>query len=308
MLKTIFLAIIVSASIDSASIMLGDQTDLHLKATCSADEQVFLPVYGEQLIEDVEVVNRTSVDTVTLADGRVEYNQTLTLTSFHDSLFYIGAQPFVSGNDTLWSDPTLSLDVIQPFEIDTADQAITDIKPVMHAQIWWWGIIRWILLGLGLCGLGIGLYFLIRKIKQLQSGQIQEQAKEPERPAEEIAYEQLDKIRDERVWQSGQTKLYHTQLTAVVREYIGRRFDIHSTEKTSDDTLREMQPVLCSQRDLFQELKKMLQLADLVKFAKWTTTPEENEQALTTAYRFVKETTGAPAEDNAKPEGKEVQQ
>ena len=34
----------------------------------------------------------------------------------------------------------------------------------------------------------------------------------------------------------------------------------------------------------------MLQLADLVKFAKWHTTPDENEQALSTAYEFVKET------------------
>jgi hypothetical protein len=34
----------------------------------------------------------------------------------------------------------------------------------------------------------------------------------------------------------------------------------------------------------------MLQLADLVKFAKWHTTPDENESALTTAYEFVNET------------------
>jgi UDP-N-acetylmuramoyl-L-alanyl-D-glutamate--2,6-diaminopimelate ligase len=34
----------------------------------------------------------------------------------------------------------------------------------------------------------------------------------------------------------------------------------------------------------------MLQLADLVKFAKWHTTPDENEQALSTAYEFVQET------------------
>ena len=35
----------------------------------------------------------------------------------------------------------------------------------------------------------------------------------------------------------------------------------------------------------------MLSLADLVKFAKWTTTPDENENALRTAYEFVHETT-----------------
>ena len=34
----------------------------------------------------------------------------------------------------------------------------------------------------------------------------------------------------------------------------------------------------------------MLQLADLVKFAKWHTTPDENESALVTAYDFVNET------------------
>ena len=34
----------------------------------------------------------------------------------------------------------------------------------------------------------------------------------------------------------------------------------------------------------------MLQLADLVKFAKWHTTPDENEQGLKTAYDFVNET------------------
>jgi hypothetical protein len=35
----------------------------------------------------------------------------------------------------------------------------------------------------------------------------------------------------------------------------------------------------------------MLTLADLVKFAKWTTTPDENESSLRSAYTFVKETT-----------------
>ena len=44
-------------------------------------------------------------------------------------------------------------------------------------------------------------------------------------------------------------------------------------------------------RGLYDKLNKMLQLADLVKFAKWNPTPDENEQALTTAYDFVNETT-----------------
>jgi hypothetical protein len=40
----------------------------------------------------------------------------------------------------------------------------------------------------------------------------------------------------------------------------------------------------------------MLTLADLVKFAKWTSTADENELSLRSAYVFVKETT-PPAEE-----------
>jgi len=50
-----------------------------------------------------------------------------------------------------------------------------------------------------------------------------------------------------------------------------------------------MKPLI--DRDLYGRLSKMLQLADLVKFAKWETTPDENEKALSTAYDFVHETT-----------------
>ena len=41
----------------------------------------------------------------------------------------------------------------------------------------------------------------------------------------------------------------------------------------------------------------MLQLADLVKFAKWTTTPDENELSLRIAYDFVHQTTPVANEE-----------
>ena len=140
----ILLAIVVSASIDSTMLFIGDQTAMHLQATCDQNEQVQMPVYGETLITDIEIVERTTVDTTFLKDGRYQLNQTLTLTSFKDSLFYIAPIPFVSGEDTFRSEP-LSLNVIQPFEVDSA-LSITDIKPIAKALVWVWGILRWILL------------------------------------------------------------------------------------------------------------------------------------------------------------------
>ena len=283
---SLLLAIVVSASIDSTTLMLGDQTDLHLQVTHEVSESVTMPAFGETLQDGIEIVDKTIVDTLNLPDGRVQLNQYLALTSFKDSLFSIEPIAVVSGEDTFWTDP-LALNIIQPFEVDTT-LAITDIKDIEKAPIWWWGIIRWILLGLLLAGLGIGGYYLWRWIESKRKPEEEKIDPELLRPADEVALEKLDEIKAAKIWKDGKVKEYQTDLTDVVREYIGRRFDVHSTEKTSDETLREMKPLL--EKDLYSRLKNMLQLADLVKFAKWHTTPDENETALTTAYDFVNET------------------
>ena len=282
----LLLAIVVSASIDSTMLMLGDQTAMHVSVTHDANEQVQLPTYGALLQDGIEIVNRSKVDTTTLPDGRVQMTQDLMLTSFKDSLFAIEPLVAVSGEDSFWADP-MALNVIQPFEIDST-LAITDIKDIEKAPIWWWGILRWILLAVlvfGLIDLG---FWLLKKYDQLHKPA--EAPVDPEllRPADEVALEKLDEIKAQKIWKDGKVKEYQTELTDVVREYIGRRFDVQSTEKTSDETLQAMKPLI--EKDLYGRLKSMLQLADLVKFAKWHTTPDENETALMTAYDFVNET------------------
>ena len=190
------------------------------------------------------------------------------------------------GEDTFWTEG-LALNIVQPFEVDTT-LAITDIKDIEKAPIWWWGIIRWVLLAIGCLLLAIGGYYAWQWYQKNKKPE--EEPVDPEllRPADEVALEKLDAIKAQKIWKDGKVKEYQTDLTDVVREYIGRRFDVQSTEKTSDETLRAMKPLI--DKDLFSKLSKMLQLADLVKFAKWHTTPDENESALTTAYEFVNET------------------
>ena len=286
----LLLAIVVSASIDSTSLMIGDQTDLHLQVTQEKSERVEMPVFGETLQDGIEIVDKTIVDTLPLSDGRIQLNQYLTLTSFKDSLFSINPIAVVCGQDTFLTEP-MALNIVQPFEVDTT-LAITDIKDIEKAPIWWWGIFRWVLLAIVLLLLAVGGWYLWRWYQKNRKPE--EEPIDPEllRPADEVALEKLDEIKAQKIWKDGKVKEYQTELTDVVREYISRRFEVQSTEKTSDETLRAMKPLI--EKDLFSKLSKMLQLADLVKFAKWHTTPDENEMALTTAYEFVQETRPTP--------------
>lgn len=307
----ILLAIVVSASIDSTTLMIGDQTDLHLQVTHDANEQVAWPSFGETLQEGIEIVDKTIVDTTTLPDGRLRMDQYLTLTSFKDSLFSIEPIAIASGEDTFWTDP-MALNIIQPFEVDSS-LAITDIKDIEKAPIWWWGIFRWVLLALAVVLAFAGAYYGVMWYRKHRKPEEEPINPELLRPADEVALEKLDEIKAQKIWKDGKVKEYQTELTDVVREYISRRFDVQSTEKTSDETLREMETILvkgqgevrrtdvrCTKEEgksLYERLKKMLQTADLVKFAKWQTTPDENEQALSTAYDFVNETKEVQSDD-----------
>ena len=306
MLGNLLLAIVVSASIDSTMLMIGDQTAMHLEVTSEPTEQVQMPVFGKELQDGIEIVKASPIDTTLLPDGRIKMSQELTLTSFKDSLFAIEPIAVAGGGDTFWTEP-MALNVIQPFEIDSA-MAITDIKDIEKAPVWWWGIIRWVLLALLIAGLFVGAYYSVMWYHK-HFHKDEEEAIEPEllRPADEVALEKLDEIKAQKIWKDGKVKEYQTELTDVVREYIGRRFDVQSTEKTSDETLKEVKPLLVNGdlaledgKELYERLSKMLRTADLVKFAKWHTTPDENEQALTTAYDFVKET--------SKPENPDLQE
>lgn len=289
-LSLLILGIVVNAQIDSTQLWIGDQTQLHLSATTTGDEEVVFPQYGETLTDGLEIVGQTEKDTTKQSDGSMVIRQDLTITAFKDSLFFIPPIPFVSGNDTIYTEP-LSLNVIQPFEIDSADNAITDIKPIYKAPIWWWGILRWVLLAIGIIGAGTGIYFLIRYIRKRIATKGVQETIEPEllRPADEVALERLNKIKEQKIWQQGRTKEYYTELTDVLRYYMAGRFDVTTQEKTSEEILDKMKALI--EKDLYSDLKRVLTLADLVKFAKWHPEAEENEQALRFAFLFVEETT-----------------
>lgn len=300
-------AIIVSASIDSTQMVLGEQTKMQLEVTCTAAEGVQIPKPEQQLPTGVESLNlQPTTDTVT-ENGQLRLQQEWILTSFRDTVYTV--QPFVltASGDTVKAAPQ-TLTILRPEGVEQMED-IHDIKEIERAGIWWWDIVMWILIALGI-GVLIGaiVYVVLwqQRHKQKETPLAQ---KIILRPAEEVALEQLDAIKAAKIWQQGQGKQYHTELTNVIRTYIGRRFDVHSTEKTSDETLRELKPILISGeglpvtgdgKELYEKLRKMLQLADFVKFAKYEAMPEENERALNTAYEFVNATTPQKVEEEEK--------
>ncbi|MBE9481570.1 MAG: hypothetical protein IMY69_07740, partial [Bacteroidetes bacterium] len=113
----------------------------------------------------------------------------------------------------------------------------------------------------------------------------------PKIPPHVIALDALEKLRINKLWQSGKIKEYHTEITDIIRVYIHERFGIDAMEMTTDEILASFNKKNDEVDDgLKNKLKQTLMLADLVKFAKEKPLPLENDKSLNNSIDFVKET------------------
>ena len=114
-------------------------------------------------------------------------------------------------------------------------------------------------------------------------------------PPHILALEALKKTMEEKLWQQGLYKQYHSSVSDTLRAYIEGRFEINALELTTDETMSRFRGNMLRE-DARQKLFAILQLADMVKFAKVIPIGSENEQSMTDAVQFVMLT--KPAEES----------
>lgn len=277
----------VKASIDSTLILIGKQSHLSFEVAQPKHVVVQFPLLADTLVKGVNVLGKPRMDTITLGPNRIQVKQTYTITSFDTALYYIPPYRLISGRDTFRTN-ALSLKVIT-YNIDTAKQAIFDIKKV-YAPPFDWGafflialIIALILIVLAAAVFVIWKYILKKPIPFIEKAV-------PVLLPYQKALKELDQISAQKLCQHGREKEYYTRLTEVIREYMEARFNIQALEMTSAEILDEARMIQTEYPAAYDSLKKLLQIGDLVKFAKWRPLTEENELSLNICYLFVNQT------------------
>jgi hypothetical protein len=278
----------ISAEMDSASMMIGQQTLLHLTVAADKGQRLILPFITDTLTTGVEVLGISRVDTADIGNGRVAMKYDYLITSFDEELYTIPPFRVISENDTVYS-RELALKVTT-LPVDTVSKKFYDIKDVATPPFVLWDYISpWILVFvlLGVALLGIIVYILIRRS---QHKSIIPFAKpEPELPLHQRILKELDEVKAQKLWQQGKVKAYHSDITDILRRYIVERFGIEAMEMTSAEILDKIKGY--SEADAgFDNLKQILVLADYVKFAKFNPLPDENELSMMNAYLFVNNT------------------
>jgi len=291
----------IETSLDSNKLLIGDQTLLIVKVTVpKTKSEVVFPKYSDTLQKGVEVVNRSKIDTIANDAQKYILQQKLTITSFDSGSYNIKIGPFViNGKDSMFANP-ISL-YVNTLKVDTAKD-VKDIKaplkaPLEWAEIWPW--LRWFLLGLVI--IGIMVYFLWRYFSRQDN---YESVKTME-PPHTIAFRELERLKTEHLLEDGQIKEYHSRVSEIIRAYIESRFSVNALELPSDEVLDIFRNSDLVNSELFNQLKQLLKVADLAKFAKYIPVEDENELSLKNAYNFVNETMVIIEKDKVEEEQKE---
>ena len=278
--------VVMYATMDSSAIWQGEQIAIKLELVQDKDAQVELLIPQNNLTEDLEIINVSKADTIDIKNNRIQIDREIIITSFDSGFYSIPPIKAVLNNDTFATEP-LSLKVV-PMQVDEENLDLKDIKNVWSPRFVLFDYIPsyvWIIL-LVLLLIGVGVYLYIKYFRNRTQ---QDVIAEAEIIPHEKALEELYKLKEEKLWQSGQEKLYYTQLIDILREYIDSRFSINAMEMTTTEILASLRAN--KETKLVEaNLKTILEVADFVKFAKMRPLPEDNEASMRNAIKFVEST------------------
>ncbi len=146
----------------------------------------------------------------------------------------------------------------------------------------------------------LGIVWLMRRLLKPQPKVIKKKPEAPPRPPWEIAYENLEKLRAERLIESGQIKEYYIRLSDIVRRYIEDRFSVHAPDMTTEEFLFSLKDHVALTDAQKSFLKDFMSHCDMIKFARHTATASEMQQSFDLAKRLVDETKVMTTRNNAK--------
>ena len=109
-------------------------------------------------------------------------------------------------------------------------------------------------------------------------------------PAHEKALKRLKEIDDQKLWQNDMVKEYYSGISETLREYIEERYKIKALEQTTDQTKRSFRHITIIEQEIKNKLFTVLELADMVKFAKEIPVQQEHEMSMYQAVEFVNST------------------
>lgn len=285
------------------TLLIGKQATLRFKATVNQGDKYHFATPDNPIMQGVEMIGTPKTDTLNIKDGLVNLESRVMITSFDSGSYALPRFHALrikadGSTDTLWYDGgNLEVTTIQ---IDTTSYKPFDVKDQMNYPFTVKEALPWA--GIALVVIAVA-YLIYRVIKNKLNNRDMFGRPVVVDPPHIVALRQLEKIRNEKLWVSNQ-KQFYTELTDALREYIENRYGIQAMEQTSAEILEDLSGVNMEPK-IYKELAELLNVSDLVKFAKYTALEQECESSVPAAVRFVNSTYLQEVEQESEDQQKE---
>ncbi len=273
------------AELASKEITIGDQLYLDINVSAPPGTQV-RPLDPARIdgLPGIEVIKDEELREVATTPELLLEHRFL-ITSFDTGYVSIPALPIYFTDAFGLADTAYTNDLLLTVKgaVVSAEDDILPIKPIIEeprnlADYWWVFLIL----------LVVVLVLGYREFRRRQSAVAPPPPPPP--PAHVRALAQLDALEAQALWQHGRTEDYYVELTRILRRYLEDRFNIPALEQTT----RQITNALDQRAGLDQgqrtELGELLQLSDLVKFARATPAEELHPRGLQRVREFVRKT------------------
>ena len=273
----------VQTKLDTNYMLIGDQMQLHVRVNSNSDlKKVDAIIAATDTTERVEFLGETEWQ-----KKASSYLKSYTFSVYDSGYYNLLPLPVVYQSDytidTAYSN-SLGFMVDNPQSV-ARDSTIADIKPIIKEPTKFEDFIPY-LIGFGVLLLLSGLiwYFFFRKKEEVI---VEEEIIIP--PAHEVALGKLASLKQEALWEKGEIKNYYSKLTFIFREYLENRFDIQALESTSEEIINQLEKKDFDS-NMNEDVQRVLQSADLVKFAKAKPMEEFHSESFEKLESFVETT------------------
>lgn len=279
---------------DKKQYNIGDVIELTFSVPIQKGQHVDL-IYNKENSDTLELQS-TKIDTVQ-NNGKTFLACKQTYMGFIPSVIALGDSVLVrysvDTNETILRLQPAEIEILQ-YQIDTLKTEIKDIKPLVEEPFSIKEILPLIYLILGIVALIVGLYFLVRYLRNRLKEDKPQIVQKKQIPPHIKALKSLEDLRLKRLSEQGLKKQYYSELSEIVWIYLEERFSITACEMTTEEILEQMKMYSEISTSDFENLKKMFFISDLVKFAKYESDDFADKNAWNVSKDFVNNTTVEP--------------
>ena len=279
--------VVLNAEIDTFQMMIGEQTRIRLELSVDTGYRVAMPQLEREIMPGIEILEKKHAISSLAGDRRNLYADEYLITSFDSTLYNIPPFKVLVDSSEFFSN-SLAL-AVYTMPIDTANlQNICGPKDVWDVNLTWEEYRDSVHLGIILFFLALALaWVVVRFVKNKPIIRIVKV--KPKEPSHVVALNKIDEIKNDESWrQDNNTKEYYTRLTDALREYMYNRFKFNAAEMTTSEIIDYLHSI--KSEDNIAELKEILEVADLVKFAKFHPTMNEKDLNMANAIEYVNAT------------------